>query len=387
MDPIKAAETPVPRGSVASKKRQLTEGRESPQTGAMKKPKIEPSQQTAMPYAAPQDHAQPEFSVHMHNGAAAPMGPSFQPNMMMSSSGPNGSVSAHDQPQIDPSLFSMYPEPPDANSSSVNGQPYHGLEKQELYNAYNLPSLEQIANEVLDMNGRHTDYDPSEQAFIQDERQYANNFLEATRHGQPMHLNGNAHSSLDKQDDSVDSAISMPTTEEFGPSQAQGPAVEGSSLATRSPTALHESNEKSLVDGKRMLPSPPPAPVMHHELPPQQPNLSTTETASLKQPQTSPTVIKNFINNIPLYQPPAPLAAKDASPLTTAIPPISPFAGDDKRKRMSVSSNADINAVKTTLANGVNYAVDDAAMKDEANLNLARMLQQEDLGLRRRSRS
>lgn len=390
VDPVKAAETPVPRGSVASKKRRMTEGGESPQ--AAKKLKAEPYHQPTTPFSAPQQRPRPDSGVHLAN-AGLPVGPAFRPNMMSSTTATSQAPPSQDHPQIDPSLFSMYPEPPETSSSTANGHPYHAMDKQESYNSYILPSLEQIANEVLDMNGRHNDYD---QNHTDQDQHFVNHFIEASRQADSTAYHSKEPHGLEKQDDSVDSAISVPGTEELVQRQTK---VHAGSVAAYQRTPAEPTLTNGYADDgvahAEQAAKPSATPVMHHELPPQ-PSLEPSQenvpapTSPLTQLTTSPATSKSFINKIPLYQPPAQPAAKPPVPLTNGndhAANASPPPANSKRKRDSKSATPGANSVKKAKTNGVEREMSPDERDEDENLRLARMLQQEDLGLRRRSKS
>lgn len=126
IDPIKAEQTPVPRGSVVSKKRRTSGDMESP---------IKKSKQAKTSQAAP---VMP-FSME----------PSYQQNMVSPQQykqypyAPEANI-----PHWQHASY-MYPDPTSNGGNVVlHGGPYH--QQSDLNGSYNAQSLEQLANEVLD---------------------------------------------------------------------------------------------------------------------------------------------------------------------------------------------------------------------------------------------
>ncbi|KAG9535983.1 hypothetical protein KCU71_g21794, partial [Aureobasidium melanogenum] len=126
IDPVKAEQTPVPRGSVVSKKRRTSGEMESP----IKKPKQARASQAApvMPFA---------------------MESSYQPNMVSPQQykqypyAPEANI-----PHWQHASY-MYPDPTSTGGGVIlHGGPYH--QQSDLNGPYNAQSLEQLANEVLD---------------------------------------------------------------------------------------------------------------------------------------------------------------------------------------------------------------------------------------------
>lgn len=161
VDPIKAAEAPVPRGSVSSKKRPSDEAAQGTPVPVKK---IKPSPPTnGVPPAPsfPQDHSASNSAVqHPPNGYHP--SPAPQPHSQSQSTSPHQSNGetyhqpqhfhqeqarhvSHEQhqPPLDPSLFG-YPEP----SNNAYGNQSYPYPSANQVAQYQLPSLEQIANEV-----------------------------------------------------------------------------------------------------------------------------------------------------------------------------------------------------------------------------------------------
>ncbi|KAJ9648733.1 JmjC domain-containing histone demethylation protein 1 [Coniosporium tulheliwenetii] len=127
IDPVKASETPVPRGTVSSKKRRTTGDADGEQTVKKVKKASVNEESIFSGFTAPlrNDYLQP-------NGGPA-MGPSFQPNMIMPSSGlvaePHHLVtgpvpdSSHDQMTEEITVATPYPVdiPPALDAPVPNG--------------------------------------------------------------------------------------------------------------------------------------------------------------------------------------------------------------------------------------------------------------------------
>lgn len=268
----------------------------------------------------------------------------YQPRASNVSNAHSRRDSEHDehqqQPQIDPNLFSMYPAPEENEGPYSDYRPYPTSEQPRTYNAppasYNLPSLEQIANEVLvDMNGNEYHDQGAQQVFDT----------------APM---SNGHV---KPDESVDSAVSLPASESKSP--------------------------------------PEEAAAVHHELP--QPSIETRvaqalggSTATPVATSTSP-VAKSVVDGLPLYQPPAPLShSPETSRRQSAMPngvhyskATSPVEGKRKRDSTSVTP---ARAMKKVRMDGADEHSVMPPGEDMESIELARSLQQQDLGLRRRSK-
>ena len=379
VDPVKASETPVPRGSVSTKKRSFGE-EGSPDTPA-KKPKIKG--ELFQPYS------QIQLSPNPQNHGQGVLKP--QPISKAPSNRPRASPSANRQriepqpanqpeqvrhPQIDPSLFSLYHQPDEnagydhANYSYQTGeQPQpNGLPSAP----YQLPSLEQIANEVLvDLSGN----DNQEQELKSKLLEF-NQFVNAaqSRDTAPM-PNGDA-----KPDESVDSAVSLPNTEKL---EQNGVYSAESSVQ---PRVDEQAASEPLPNG---VPAKQEAPAAHPSI--------ETDAFIVRRPAEKPS--PSAIEQLPLYQPPAP---PSKSPETVKRQPngishgnsMSPEAATStslKRKRNSTSATpGSTSAKKAKVESGEVRRSREPSVplteEEKQSLELARMLQQEDLGLRRRSK-
>ncbi|TKA83684.1 hypothetical protein B0A55_00311 [Friedmanniomyces simplex] len=359
VDPIKAAESPVPRGSVT--KNRTSEGDGSPH--AVKRASHDGAGQATPQQGGTAGVLMPQRTAN--NAPSVQPASRQQPPQIV-----HHPPEDEQQPEIDPSLFS-YPEPTDDGAYTHHSYPYPESEQQNSY-ASEYPSLEQIASEVLDMNGQADDGD-----FI--DRQL--NALSYERlHGQqsssPHRRNGavsRTNGVTAKATDSVDSGVSFIHFEPNG--------------------ATHDL-ERSVDDRLREALTAND-PVTYHGLP----TVQTTETNGFAngiahsvtaRPEsangfTASSTTKSDATALPLYQPPAPLSQ---SPEQTKRQPLMngiTEPSSQKRKRTSLSSPA-ASAKKARVDHDVSAdrASRELSPPETEDERMARLLQQEELGLRRR---
>lgn len=372
MDPVKAAETPIPRGSVASKKRAADDGSPIDVNKRLKpaEPGLSPApmpmqgmhgilkppgQQTSSrssgtpPKAPPEvyhklpgqfyrpssangNHEQQlEQSQHQHQneGHHQSQQPTQHRNAQI-----NGSA-----PPIDPSLFSMYPEPSSTGgpySIPVNPYPVPDSSSADRPSLYALPSLEQIATEVLDMNGGDENGDAGLAAIQAFNRQ---NIIQAYQQQNggllPMNI-------APPVDGSVDSGVSISgVTEHKDGSSPPGGAFNVFSVGNSVESVSHDS---SLGNAQ--------SPAMHHELPPA-PEAALEANTQLEHNEQIPYEAHSEAHNslesapfaefqendddkgspaeIPFYQPPTSMSPEMARAMPHGFPPSSPM----KQKRES----------------------------------------------------
>lgn len=190
---------------------------------------------------------------------------------------------------------------------------------------YQLPSLEQIANEVLDMNGDYR-HDPMDNVHVYN----------------PDDIGGPMNS---KPDESVDSAISLPGSDISDGKQGHEGAVEA---------IAQPSVERDDAQNQR-----PVTPI-------------TT---------TSPTLNKNGVNDLPLFRPPALQLSESPEQTRRQLPAQSPVA---KLKRTSISEAASQMGHKRAKFGGsFEESMQQPVLEDDAEF--ARVLQAENNGLRRRT--
>ena len=341
VDPIKAAETPIPRGSNPSKKRD-SEGEGSPES--LKKVR----QDSSKPSSPLEAGGTRGMLVPQKPAPAPPKAPAVRPPSRQFQAPPQITVEHSpdvEQPDIDPSLFS-YPEPahhghfPEPSNPYYTPQDAHGQ-------PYDYPSLEQIASEVLDMNGMNgrADEDWIDRQLNALPYERTNGQRPESRRGPiPVMTNG-----ASKSDGSVDSAVSLP-------------------YANGSPQDSHRSVDdrlrEALAGDSGMVGVHPSIEIR----PPTAPNgAHATGDGTAASPEATYT--------LPLYQPPAPLS--QSPELVKRQPRV-----HDSPKRKS-EEPGDAATKKAKLAQqALVRALSPHETDDE---RLARLLQQEERGLRQRS--
>lgn len=336
----------MPRGSVVSKKRPSEDG-----TPTQSKTKANPSTpSTGGPSPSLTQHTQPNGShtdpstYDMHNGR--PIQPyTKQPNIAPTIQYRTPQSQQHQpqtQPPIDPNLFGY------AEATDNMAYAYSTAERPPLFQ---LPSLEQIANEVLDMNGRsYEDYQDS--GFIsQDQQELHANGFEYHHHGSVSMSNGQTANESNRPDESVDSAISLPGSEgaEQNEKQSQEASVMDPAIADQS---FQQPLPKS-ADADTIAVAGPAFKGIPDE------NDASTSRPSIEDPtslsQTSPAAQRDKLNSLPLYRPPAPLSQ---SPEQTKRQPLMGNGvsldtalisqASTKRKRDSMSETTEAKNAKRT---------------------------------------
>ena len=385
VDPVKASETPVPRGSVSTKKRSFGEEGSSPVQQA-KKQKIEG--EVFQPYSQIQLSPNPQ---NLGQGVLKP-----QPISKAPSHRPRASPSANRQqiqpqpqpqpeqvqhPQIDPSLFSLYHEH-NENAGYGTANYHYPTGEQTQPNGfhsapYQLPSLEQIANEVLvDLSGN----DNQEQELktkLLEFNQFVNGVQSSDTAPMP---NGDA-----KPDESVDSAVSLPNTE------APEEKIADSADSSGQQYVHEQAASEALPNG---VPPKQETPAAHPSI--------ETDAITVRNPGTpySPTEkpSPSAITQLPLYQPPAPPSKSPETTKRQATVPngvshgnsTSPEASTFSLKRKRNSTSATPSAKKAKVESGEMRRSREPSVplteEEKRSLELAKMLQQEELGLRRRSK-
>ncbi|KAI7166533.1 hypothetical protein KC324_g12030 [Hortaea werneckii] len=203
---------------------------------------------------------------------------------------------------------------------------------------YDYPSLEQIANEVLDMNGRvHEDY------------------IDAQLNALPFQRLANGAAAIpnyhSKPDGSVDSAVSLPNSDSFENSKITGDRT----VDDRLRDALAGQTSAEIGNG----------------LPAVAPSVETNGAS-----QHSP-----IVEGLPLYRPPAPLSQSPEQsrrqPATAKID----LGENASQKRNSQAPSASPNAKRAVPANG---DVHEPSVQETEDERLAREMHSDDLGLRRR---
>jgi hypothetical protein len=287
---------------------------------------------------------------------------------------PQGPISAeaqhisndHDQNSlpIDPSLSAMYCDPNDANVFVTHD---HQFGNTDRVHAFGMPSLEQIASEVLDMNGGHGH--PDEGFSAQEPEDHQLHVLKQDTENGVADLKSELH----KTDGSVDSAISLAASDSLDKSPSSS-SPDNSIAAEQLSGPIQRSVELN--------------------------NAIASASESAAEPTAS----------IPLYRPPPP---PSASPELSKRQPLLPITGSkpataaattpNKRKRDaehtdSPSSHKKLhirqssrasqnNGEDLQLPNGTSTEVPALLSPEEVeSMELAKALQQDDLGLRKRSK-
>lgn len=332
----------------------------------------------------PTYHPAPQHPQMQGHGVLKPVlqGPDYQPKMTGSSNAQHRQQQRPpppprlpdrqepEQPPIDPNLFSMYTEATENGGwRDEQSYPYPTTEQAQPYNpsqpSYTIPSLEQIANEVLvDMNGN--EYEHSQQNNLMEHVHVFDDEPDTA----PM-TNGHSHSKPDDSHESVDSGVSLPTTE------ALNKDVRSRSPAAEAPADTNTSNDVA------------EEPVyVHEETAPARPSIEgnsdnagpTSPLTTEFQPLHPDPATKNSVSSLPLYQPPAPVSqSPDAVRRPNGVAKAHSPVVESKRKRESSAS-------VTPSKKARQASREPEQVVDQKTLELARMLQQEDLGLRRRSK-
>lgn len=283
-----------------------------------------------------------------------------------------------EQPPIDPSLISMYPEPQDNGPYGDGHYSYPTNAQAQNYNllpqSYNMPSLEQIANEVLvDMNGNEYH---DQNAQHPNPREHGHVFESPDAAPLP-----NGHS---KPDESVDSAVSLPTTE----------VLEQKTSETTHPKAQEQPKTEADIESRLVHA------LSNSGLPPAHPSIETNGVQVSNEP-TSPDRPKSGASNLPLYQPPAPLSqSPDSIKRQPVMPnginqgksssPVEATPAKHKRDSNSATSGTSTKSAKKLKVDGVerqsSREPSGQTEEEKQSMELAKMLQQEELGLRRRSK-
>lgn len=142
MDPVKAAETPVPRASPAVRKRQSEESLSS----EGKKVKIAsaiPPQAGVLGVLRPANYKK-QSPIHSEWSSASPTSDQYIQTPLEGST-----PTSHASLPIDPSLTSAYPDPALDSIHDI----HYSYSAPVRPGMISLPSLEEIATEVLDMDG------------------------------------------------------------------------------------------------------------------------------------------------------------------------------------------------------------------------------------------
>jgi F-box/leucine-rich repeat protein 10/11 len=402
VDPVKAEQTPVPRGSIVSNKKRRTSGETDSPT---KKPKQARTSQAApvMPFS---------------------MESSYQPNM------------------VSPQQYKQYPYAPEANiphwqhasfmypdPASMGGGvmlhsgPYN--QQSDLNGPYNAQSLEQLANEVLDSryvnDGDYTVPQPNGDSVLHPALQQQGS-VSSQNGGYKEDISpllAKAHPSVhppngvDHTNHPIDAnGIEHRLTSSGGPVQPHNTdqsGLHGVGAVTKtydSEAPLHPGHGQPSFVAVQSAPAA--------VLPPSEgPSTLVQEASSLPQDSTTSLAVAPITGlGIPLYQPPAPPLTKSQTPRikrhSFGVSTKSPISrverslsktpaptqalqttelktpGSIKRKRDSLSATP--GTTKSKKSQHVTREKSIIEEEEEQSMQLARELQDQDWGLRRRSR-
>ncbi|KAI4729367.1 hypothetical protein E4T49_02898 [Aureobasidium sp. EXF-10728] len=406
IDPIKAEQTPVPRGSVVSKKRRTSGDMESP----LKKSKqARPSQAApVMPFS---------------------MEPSYQANMASPQQYKQYSYAPEANIPHWQHASYMYPDPTSSGGSVVlHGGPYH--QQSDLNGAYNAQSLEQLAAEVLDSryvnDGDYTvpqaNGDSLLHPALKQQGSVPSQNMGHRDETSPLLAKAHAHSHILTGLDHANQPVNGNNIE-HRPSSSGGPVqphnTDTSGLYSQNGTAvtLKTSTEDPIHNAPL---DNGPSPVATTEqaskaVAPQieSPSAHTTDANSSPDKSTaSLAVAPTGLAGIPLYQPPAPPLTKSQTPRierhsfsVSTEKPISRLQrslsktpaptqaaqstelktpGSSKRKRDSLSATP--GTIRSKKSEHIIREKSIIEEEEEQSMQLARELQDQDWGLRRRSR-
>ncbi len=384
MDPGKAAEPPIPRSGTGSKKRQSSEAR-SP---VLKKARLE---ETSPAFSPPIPPSVPQQTQLVGHGVLKPTLVGVEVETKKPT--PKRVIAAADrrlsapsvQPEqappepenIDPELFALYQQQEQNGMYLDPAYAYHDVEQMNPYHQvqtnYQIPTLEQIASEVLEMDP----HDPSDQrpnghlpdGFDQirafnatDEEMAMADGLRSTN----VHTNG-----------SVDSAVSLSGEKSQKSDDVPAAAPDGDAAMDEKSGVAALPNDDHCPNGVANA---------HQSIE------NGTEPPQQARPTTASSDTSNKVNDLPLWQPPAPLSTSPVSVkkqmhLANGVNAENnvPSAGSISAKRKRDSHSVTPSAKKAKVYGPLQADELGSGQEDRQSVELAKMLQQEDLGLRRRS--
>lgn len=269
---------------------------------------------------------------------------------------------------IDPSLTSAYPDPDDPNAYANGSYPFPTNERPQLYT---LPSLEQIATEVLDMDGKGGGV-PLDSGLAAIEE--FNSRKDDDIHVYHAIANGAATNGStavfteagDHLDGSVDSGVSLP---------ANGVSYED--------TKSHEPEERQ-PNGE--------SPVeIRHELPDHPTSNGWADGVQRSHPTdeavtgAAPGARRNSLASIPMYQPPAAVmqSPEQTKPSLNGIAIASPAPTSPSKRKCDAQSTVPTSPA-AKRAKQVNGELSSPVKEDIGDAKLAQALRKEERGLRRR---
>ncbi|KAG9666673.1 Clavaminate synthase-like protein, partial [Aureobasidium melanogenum] len=310
IDPVKAEQTPVPRGSVVSKKRRTSGDMESP---------IKKSKQARASQAAP---VMP-FTMES----------SYQTNMVSPQQykqypyAPEANI-----PHWQHASY-MYPDPTSTGGGVIlHGGPYH--QQSDLNGPYNAQSLEQLANEVLDSryvnDGDYTVPQANGDSLLHPALQQQGSVSSQTsgtrENTSPLLAKAYSSSHIPADHDHAGRRVDANETE-YRPSSSGGPVQ----LHTTDSSGLHFQSRPDVTKAPRevtmhsapldngLSAAAPVQPDQEAAAPPVDAPLPPSKGAdTLPEKSTASLAVAppTGLASIPLYQPPAPPLTKSQTPRT-----------------------------------------------------------------------
>ena len=306
---------------------------------------------------------------------------------------------------IDPNLTSMYPEQVENAQQTGNRFSY---QIDELTQPHALQSLEDIANEVLDIHGGAQGDAQTPIALPSIQEDPGNTMHPHETPGTAPLLNSNSSGDGSRQDDGADSAISIQSTK----NQEQNPKLSEDNITVynhgqpNGHVTFEQAQDDCQVNGNSTSEASPVNEIVPENVPLLQ-NLAdgseVVDTALTPAEQNgSPLAPTNEVDSLPLDQPPAEASQSPTKSISPAPvpngtidtpPPVD--AKLNKRKRDSLSGTGSPKDSKKNKTGPPHQrgahsktrpANESETVEDKESLELAKLLQKEELGLRRRGR-
>lgn len=434
VDPIKAEQTPVPRGS--AKRRKASVSVESP---TAKKSRLSFSTQSDFVSAG---QGAPTMPHPMGNGFQQSMPPAQQYQQR-----PPYPEQTMQQPWQQSNY--MYPDPMDSDTVAINNGPYH--QQQDTHMPYSQSSLEQLANDVLDSRYVNNDEDggytvPQHNTQTGAVQPISYPLQPAPMLSQPNHSSDSAVSMFDGQhlvggpvqaskptpeaapktqinhalvDDTLSHSQSTAQTSWANGQPHQEPAMQHVMNAISSPfkngipRADVPETIRSETSGTHSEPDSGSAALSDGLVVLQTPTVDSAVRSTPVATGKSPLAIKAGLNNFPLYEPPPSVSIRRSSKASQATerpsmfetpqqnvrrrslsktpvatepiePPKTPGSAK-KRKQHGNSVAADTKKVEVSPIKH-NPGKSAVELQDDESLKLAKELQDQEWGLRRRSK-
>ena len=370
IDPVKAEQIPIPRAS-AAKRRKINGSFVSP-TPQNPTPSFVPQNGSGFPS---QVTTPTPCSMDAVQSQGTPLVP---PHFHQQSSYPETPIQTQwHQPA------SMYPDPLEGQNFAVNTGPYHS--QSGIHMSYSQQSLEQLANDVLDSRYVNNDEDGGYTVPQQHHNQIVQNVTGSAMPPSTYMVQQQAqHLSLPHLHQSSDSGIALTDVQR-----------KIANTVSESGAVMEATNADASLS----------APV----IPSVEPRMS----------ETSPRTQEASLSSIPLYEPPPSAknrrpskisqstepwmvvdsdmtlqnrrrhssAGKSPAPMGSLLPLPETPGGTKKRKRDSNASGSASKKLKPGLRDHANNTTESAIeLQDDESVKLAKKLQDQEWGLRRRSK-